>query len=161
MSHNKFVTSDILVILTILAILPVAPVKSQNVGTVQSSFGQALIAVQRAESAGATSTEISTLVASLNTALEQDREALKLNAPNEAEKRAELLAQVDQILKTVQNQAIDLTIVASQRTFMNTLLTYVSGAIAAVVGTVVFAFIMSFRKRYRIRCTFHMRISLK
>jgi hypothetical protein len=136
-------------------------VKSQNIETLQPGFGQTIIAVHRAESAGATSREISVLVASLNTALEQDREALKLNAPNEAEQQAELLAQVDQTLKTVQNQAIDLTTLASQRTFMNKPLTYVSGAIAAFLGTVVFAFIISLRKKYRIRRTSQMRLSLK
>jgi hypothetical protein len=161
MSPNNFSTIAIPVILAILIILPLAPVKSQNIETAQSNFGPTIIAVHRAESAGATPKEISMLVANLNTALEQEREALKLNAPNEAEKRTELLTQADQILKTVQNQAGNLTIVASQRTFMNKLLTYTSGAIAAFVGTVVFALIISFRKKYRIKRTFQVRVSLK
>ncbi len=161
MSHNKFPTVAKLAILAILAILPLAPVKSQNMGTLQPGFGQTIIVVHKAESAGATSREISVLVGSLNKALEQDREALKLNAPNEAEQRTKLLAQVDQTLRTVQNQAIDLTAVAYQRTFMNEVLTYVSGAIAAVLGTITYVMAVSFHQKYRIKRTFQMKVSRK
>lgn len=136
-------------------------VKSQTVETLQPRFGQTLALVHQAESAGATSGEIGELVALLNKALELNGEAVKLTAPEEAQKRAELLAQVDQILTTVENRAAELTSVASQRSYTNRVLSYVWGAIAAVLGTIVYAFTLSFYREYRIKRTFQMRVTRK
>ena len=117
--------------------------------------------LHQAESAGATPSEIGALVALLNKALELNGEALKLTAPDEVQRRAELVAQVDHILMTVENRAADLTALASQRSYTNKVLTYVWGAIAAVLGTILYAFTMSFYRKYRIKRTFQMRISRK
>ena len=139
------------------AIQPLA-VRSQTIRTLEPRFGQTLVTLHQAESAGATPSEIGELVALLNKALELNGEALKLNAPDQAQKRADLLAQVEQILTTVQNQAAELTAVASQRTYNNTVLTYVGGAITAVLATIAYAFIVSFYQKYRIKRTFQMRV---
>lgn len=136
-------------------------VKSQTAETLQPRFGQTLALVHQAESAGATSSEIGELVALLNKALELNGEAVKLTTPEEAQKRAELLAQVDHILTTVENRAAELTSVASQRSYTNRVLSYVWGAIAAVLGTIVYAFAVSFYREYRIKRTFQMRVTRK
>jgi hypothetical protein len=136
-------------------------VKSQTVETLQPRFGQTLVLVNQAESAGATSGEIGQLVALLNKALERNREAVKLTTPEEAQKRAGLLAQVDQILETVENRAAELNRVASQRSYTYRVLSYVWGATVAVFGTMVYAFAVSSYREYRIKRTFQMRVTRK
>jgi len=150
----------VLAIVSFVAMQPLM-VKSQTVETLQPRFGQTLALVHQAESAGATSGEIGELVALLNKALELNGEAVKLTAPEEAQKRGELLAQVDQILTTVENRAAELTGVASQRSYTNRVLSYVWGAIAAVLGAIVYAFTVSFYREYRIKRTFQMRVTRK
>jgi hypothetical protein len=117
--------------------------------------------VRQAESAGATSSEVSELVILLNKALELDREAMTLNAPNETERRSALLVEANQTLTTVQNQAANLTVAASERTYTDKVLTYVGGAIAAALGTIIYAFSVSFYQKYRIKRTFQMRVTRK
>jgi predicted PurR-regulated permease PerM len=134
---------------------------SQTIGTLQPGFGQTINAVHRAESSGATSNEVTELVALLNKALELNGEALKMNTPDQAQKQADLYTQVDQILKTIQNRAAELTTVASHRSYTNRILTYVFGAVAAVLGTIVYAFTVSFYQKYRIKRTFQMRVARK
>jgi hypothetical protein len=150
----------VLAIVSFVAMQPLM-VKSQTAETLQPRFGQTLALVHQAESAGATSSEIGELVALLNKALELNGEAVKLTTPEEAQKRAELLAQVDHILTTVENRAAELTSVASQRSYTNRVLSYVWGAIAAVLGTIVYAFAVSFYREYRIKRTFQMRVTRK
>lgn len=146
--------------MTILTLhLPIAV--SETTDTLQPGFNQAIVELRDAQSAGATPSELSEPVALLNKALELNREALKLSTSDEASERTELLAQVDQILTTVENQAIQLTAVSSQRKSMNEFLTYLSGAIAAILGTIVYASAMSLRRKSRIKRTFQMRVSRK
>jgi len=150
----------VLVVLALVAIQPLA-VTSQTTDSLQLRFGETIAMVHQAESAGATPNEIGALVALLNKALELDREATKLTAPDEAQRRAELVAQADQILMTVENRAADLTALASQRSYTNKVLTYVWGAIAAALGTILYAFAVSFYQQYRIKRTFQMRVTRK
>jgi hypothetical protein len=134
---------------------------SQTVDDLQPRFGQALVLVQQAESAGATPSEIAELVTLLNSALELDQQALRLTSQSDAQKRADLLAQADVILTSVENKAAQLQVVASQRTRTNTMLAYVYGVIAALLGTVAYAYGGAFYRKYRTKRTFQMRISPK
>ena len=134
---------------------------SQSTGTIEPGFAGALGAVRQAETAGATPSEIAALVVLLNKAVELNGDALKLTAPGDANRRTELISQVDQILITVQSQAHDLTTLAARRSSMNKALTYVGGILAAFVSTILFAFIVSFYRAYRIKRTFQMRITRK
>ena len=149
-----------LAMLALIAIQPLT-VTSQTIGALEPRFGETIVALHRSESAGATSSEIGELVILLNNALALNVEALKLNVPSDAPRRIELLTQVDQILTTVENRAAELTAVATQRTFTNKVLAYVGGAIAAVLGTVAYAFLTSFYRRYRVKRTFEMRVTRK
>jgi hypothetical protein len=149
-------------VIAILAVtlLPIL-VTSQATGTIEPGFAGALDAVRQAETAGATPNEIAALVTLLNKALELNGEALKLTAANDANRRTELISEADQILITVQSQAQDLTALASQRSNTNKILTYAGGILAAFVGTILFVFIVSFYRAYRIKRTFQMRITRK
>ena len=152
-------TAAVLAVLIIITLQPVAV--SETTGTLQPGFNQAIVELRDAQSAGATPSELTEPVALLNKALELNREALILSASDEATRRAGLLVQVDQILTTVETQAIELTAVSSQRKSMNEFLTYLSGAIAAILGTIVYASAMSLHRKYRIKRTFSMRVSRK
>jgi len=152
-------TAAVLAVLIIITLQPVAV--SETTGTLQPGFNQAIVELRDAQSAGATPSELTEPVALLNKALELNREALILSASDEATRRAGLLVQADQILTTVETQAIELTAVSSQRKSMNEFLTYLSGAIAAILGTIVYASAISMHRRYRIKRTFQMRVSRK
>jgi hypothetical protein len=143
-----------------VTVLPILAI-SQSTVTIEPGFAGALGAVRQAETAGATPNEIAALAALLNKALELNSEALKLTAPGDANRRTELVSQVDQILITVQSQAHDLTTLASHRSSTNKALTYLSGILAAFVGTILFGFTVSFYRAYRIKRTFQMRITRK
>ena len=44
---------------------------------------------------------------------------------------------------------------------MNRILTYASGVVAAIVGTVGYAYVTSFYQKYRVKRTFQMRVTRK
>lgn len=148
------------IVIVAVALVPFLAI-SQTTTTIEPGFGPALAAVHQAESAGATPSEIASLVAQLNKALQLNQNAMKPNGPGEAQNRTGLILQVDEILMTVQGQATDLTALASHRSYVNKVLNYVLGVIAAVVGTVLFAFTVTFYRNYRIKRTFQMRITRK
>jgi hypothetical protein len=128
---------------------------------IQPGFNQAITQVRLAESAGATQSEITELLTTLNKALDLNEQALKLTSPNDAQRRAELLTQVNAMLNDVQTRAGELETVASQRTRTNTVLAYAYGGIAAAVGTFAYAFLFVFYRRYRIKRTFQMKVTPK
>jgi hypothetical protein len=134
---------------------------SQTTDELEPRFGPVIVSVNQAESAGATPGEVAELVTLLNNALELNKEALKLTSTSDAQKRAALSTQVDDILAQVETKAVQLQAVASQRTYTNTVFTYVSGAVAALLATVAYAYGVVFWRRYRIKRTFEMRISPK
>jgi hypothetical protein len=155
-----------ILILTIAMMLILVAVHS-NTSTylradeIQPGFTQAIMQVRLAESAGATQSEFNELLTTLNKALELNEEALKLTSPNDAQRRAELLTQVNAMLNDVQTRASALQTIASQRTRTNTVLAYVYGGIAAAVGTFAYAFLFAFYRRYRIKRTFQMKVTAK
>jgi hypothetical protein len=155
----KLATAAAIVILAV-TLLPILAISQSN-ETIQPSFAGTITALRQAETAGATPNETATLVVLLNKALELNGDALKLTAPSDANKRTQLILQVNQTLTTVQSQAQHLTALASQRSRMNKILAYIGGILAAFIGTILFAFIVSFYRSYRIKRTFQMRITRK
>lgn len=150
-----------LMLAVVLVIAIQALVTSQTNGTLEPAFSQAIVAVRHAQSAGATPSEVAGLIVLLNKALDLNREALKMNTTDETQKRTALLSQVDQTLATVESQAAELTIVSSQRSYDNLILAYVGGAIAAMLGTLLYVFTVRIYREYRIRRTFQMRVTPK
>jgi hypothetical protein len=135
-----------------------ASVISQPTGELQPHFNQVIAQIHKAEAAGATPEEVATLLVPLNRALELNEQALALTRPEDAQMRAQLIAQVDGILNDVQSNASLLGAVASQRTFTNNALTYVSGGVAAFLATIAYAYGVSFWSKYRVKRTFQMKI---
>ncbi len=127
----------------------------------QPAFGPSFEAVLRAESAGAAPQELSPLITQLNRALELDREALALTNPTESGQRAELFAQVTQILVMVQMEADQLATASFQRSYDNVILNYVWGLAAAVLGTLAYALALPFCQNLRVKRTFHMKVRRK
>lgn len=150
----------IVVVLTVVLLLSSRPVNvtSQPTGQLEPRFNQVIVQVHKAESAGATTGEVANLVTLLNKALELNQQALQLTGAEDAQKQAQLLAQVDEILGTVQFEATQLEVVASQRTFTNNVLAYVSGGIAALLSTIAYAYGVSFWRKYRVKRTFQMKV---
>jgi len=136
-------------------------VTSQATGELQPRFNRVLAIIHQAEASGATPDEVKELAALLNQALELNEEALRLTGPEDAERRAEVLTQLDQLLSSLEIKAGQLETVASQRASMNKMLAYISGGIGAFFATLAYAFAASFWRRYRIKRTFQMRIHPK
>ena len=126
-------------------------VSSQTVGQLPPGFGQALAAVRGAEAAGATPAEVAPLVALLNDALQLNGQTANASAQ----------AHVSSQLAAVQSRAVQLQSLASQRTFTDNVISYVSAAVGAVIATVVLAYFLSFWRRYRVKRTFQMKIYKK
>jgi hypothetical protein len=150
----------IVVLLTVTLLLSSRPVNvtSEPAGELDPRFNQAIVQVHKAQSAGATPSEVASLVALLNRALELNEQALQLTRPENAQKQAQLLAQVDEILGMVQFEATQLERVSIQRTFTNDVLAYASGGIAALLATIAYAYSISFWRKYRVKRTFQMRV---
>jgi hypothetical protein len=121
-------------------------------------YNQVIVQIHQAELAGATSAEIAELLVLVNNALDLNEQAAKLTSPADAQTRAQLLAQVDVIMNSVETKASQLEILASQRTRANEVVAYSSGVIASLLGTVAFSYGISFWRKYRIKRTFQMRI---
>jgi hypothetical protein len=126
----------------------------------QPGFNEALSTLQRAEAAGATSSELAPLVDLLNKALDLSNQANRLSA-EDSQTRSQLQTQISDQLKSVETQAAQLENMASQRTFTNRVITYVSGGVGAVIGTLAYAYGTSFWRKYRVKRTFQMKISTK
>jgi hypothetical protein len=144
-------------LILLLIVLRATFVSSQTVDQLPPGFSQALSAVRGAEAAGATPAEIAPLVALLNIALQLNRQAANASSPG----RSQLQAQVSSQLATVQSRAGQLQGVASQRTFTDDVISYLSGGVGAIVATVVSAYCLSFWRKYRVKRTFQMRIYKK
>ena len=150
---------SISVLVAAIMISPLYPLAQIN-QSLQPSLGQAIVAVNNAEAAGATPNEIAPLVAMLNKALELNQGASNLPA-NQTEGRNAVLSSVNQILTNVANQANDLTTTSAQRTYTNKILTYATGLVLAAVGTLAYIFGVELHKRYRIKRTLQMRVTRK
>jgi nitrate/nitrite-specific signal transduction histidine kinase len=158
---------NIATIATILAVILLITASSWNLATAQTStqlqsgFSKALRVIQQAEAAGATPTELAPIIALLNQALALNQRALQMAAPQQSQTRQQLLTQVNEIISQVDNEVAQVQTVAAQRTQLNMIMAYVFGAIAALIGTIAYAYGLSFWRRYRIKRTFQMRVSAK
>jgi hypothetical protein len=154
---SRAVTVIVLAIALLLSARLIS-VSSQPTGELQPQFTQALSQIHQAESAGATAEEVANVVAPLNRAVELNEQALALTQPRDAQNRTQLLGQVDGILSGVQSNATHLAALASQRTFTNTTLTYMSGGVAAFLATIAYAYGVEFYRKYRVKRTFQMKV---
>jgi hypothetical protein len=113
--------------------------------------------VRKAELAGARPEEINGLLVQLDSVIALQDE-LRSTPAQEAEKRAQLTAQINSTLSTVDAQAIQLAGIASQRSQVEDMITYSSGVIGAVIGTVVYYYGILLWRKYRIKRILRVRI---
>ncbi|MGA2626679.1 MAG: hypothetical protein ABSF63_06420 [Candidatus Bathyarchaeia archaeon] len=121
------------------------------------NFSQAIVAVNNAEAAGATPSEILPLVTLLNGAVELNREASSLPA-NQSGSRDELVSREQQVLANVTSEANNLATRSAQRTYTNKIIAYASGIIVAAIGAFACMFAAEFYQKYRIKRTFQMKV---
>ena len=146
-------------VLTLILVVQTAT-KSQTTSTFPSDLSQTLIMIRNAETSGARQSELSNLTVPLNSAVGLYQEADNLS-PQKSTERAQLVAQASQILAEVRANATYLASVASERTYLDTVLTYTGAALAAAIGTALYAVAISFYRKSRIRRTLQMRITRK
>jgi hypothetical protein len=132
------------------------PVASESVET-QALLNKAFQDVQSAESSGASPDEIQGLLAQLNSVL-QLQDELQSVPPQDTQMRTQLLGQIESNLSSVDQNAIQIATVASQRTSMNHVIAYSLGVAGAVLGTLAYYCVMLVFRKYRVKRTFGMRI---
>jgi len=142
--------------IVLLLLVHSASVTSQSIST-EIQLSKVIQDVQAAELSGANSDETRDLAVQLNTIIVIHDELQKLT-PVELGKRAQLDQQINRTLMSVDTQANEIATRASQRTSTNHLFVYSSGAVGALIATVVYHYGQLLRQRYRIKRTFQMKI---
>jgi methyl-accepting chemotaxis protein len=134
-------------------------VTSQLVGS-DSQFNRVVQDVQKTDSSGATPDEMRGLVTQLNTVIQLQNELDSL-PPQDTDKRAQALEQINRTLTSIDGEAIRIAVNASERTSLNHLVAYSSGIAAAVLGTIVYYYGTLLWRKYRIKRIMGMRITLR
>jgi hypothetical protein len=147
------------ILITMIVITPHYS-RAQLNPVLEASFGQAIVAINNAEAAGATPNETAPLVTLLNKALQLNQEASSLPT-NQTQQRNAILSSVPQILTNVTNQANDLTATSAQRSYTNKIITGVAGILVAVVGTFAYVLCVELYQRYRIKRAFQLKVKAK
>ena len=145
--------------IAIVLLMHSASVASQSVSS-QMQLSKVIQDVQRAESSGANPDEMRNLALQLNTMIGLQDELQSL-PPQGLGKRAQLSEQINATLTRVDTQANEIATRASQRTSINHLVAYSSGVAGAVIATLVYHYGTLLRRRYRIKRTFQLKITLK
>jgi len=152
----------ICVVLAVLSLFAAQTIRvtSQPAGELQPRFTGALMLVLQVESAGASSEEVAHLLFLLNRALQLDEEAS--NLPEwETQRRAQLVAEIDETLRVVEVQAKELRVAASGRNLTRQMTMFASGAAAAFLAMLAYVLAAYLSWKYRVRRTFQMRIKPK
>ena len=155
---RKFLVICIVLATLFLLAVQITTLECQPREELQPRFNEMLVLVRQAEAAGAKRQETAGLVLLLNEALRLSEEAGKLTRLSETQRRAGLLAQLDEILDRVDTEARQLEVVASQRTLANKVIAYVSGGVAALVSSLAYIYGARLWQTYRIKRTFQMKI---
>jgi predicted PurR-regulated permease PerM len=145
-------------ILSLLLLVQPALVTSQQIQP--SSMNMVIRDVLRAEMAGAQPEEIGRLAAELNSVLSLESQLQNL-APQEVGKRTQLLGEINNTLANVDAEANQFQASSSHQTFIDRTLSYVLGAVGAMLATLIFLFTISLQSRYRAKRTLRMKISPK
>lgn len=153
MPRNACLLLILLAVAITLAVYP-ALVASQSVNTQLSMVIQD---IRKAESAGARPSEIQRLVDRMNS-VSQLQDQLQNLSPQDVEKRAQLLGEINSTLSSIDGEAIQLETAVAQRTYWGHVIAYSSGVVGAVIGTVAYYYGALLYQRYRIKRTFQMKI---
>ncbi len=145
-------------ILSLLLLIQPVLVTSQQIQP--STMNSVIRDVLRAEMAGAQPEDIGRLATELNSVISLETQLQNL-APQEMSKRTQLLGEINNTLANVDAEANQFQAIASHQTFINRILTYVLGAVGAMLATVIFLFAISLQRRYRAKHALRMKISPK
>jgi hypothetical protein len=113
--------------------------------------------LQKAESFGAKPSEMQRLIDQMNFIANLEIQLQNL-PPQDTARRAQLFDEINSTLASVDAQAIQLETIASQRTYMDHVITYSTGMIGAILGTMAYYFGLLLYMQYRIRRTLRMKI---
>ena len=141
--------------LVILVVLALPPVIAQ---ADEIRMNSVIRDVLKAEMAGATPNELSGLLDQLNGVLGlQDQ----LRSATSAEKKAQLQLTIDNQLATIDAEANQLSLVASQRTYMEHLTVYATALIGAVIAALASEYALSLNRRLKTRSTLEWKITAR
>jgi len=134
--------------ISVLALFITSPLLASQSAESQPSLNRVIQDVQRAEAAGARPEELGKLVDELNSvnALEDQFQNL---SSQEADKRSQLLGEINNSLAAIDVEANQIDIAASQRTFTNHMIAYSSAVVGAVLTTVASHYLSSLWRKYR------------
>ena len=141
-----------IVVISLITYPILARSQSENV-----QLSMTLQDLQRAESAGATPTEMQGLIDQMNSIIPLQSQLQNLPVQDTA-RRVQLLGQINATLTSVDSQANQLETTASQRTYMNRVISYSSGIVGAIMATAAYYYGMVLYRRYRIKRTFQMKV---
>jgi len=133
--------------------------KSQTIGF-NSQFNTVVRDVQLADLSGATPDQMHALVRQLNSVLQMENQLN--NLPSEdTTMRIQLSDQINGTLALIDAQATQAAASASTRTSMSHLIAYSCAPIAAAFGTIVYYYVVSLWRKYRIKRLFRMKVALR
>jgi len=147
--------ASVVMIISLIAGIGYVSSESEN-----GQLNMTLEDLRRAELAGAKPSEMEGLISQMNSVAQFESQLQHL-PPQDATRRVELLEEVKNTLTSVDVQAIELAQIASQRTYVGRAVTYLTGVICAVIGTVGYYCGVMLYRRYRTRRIFRMKIVLK
>ena len=144
----KIVTAICLASLTVIVLLSVhsTPIASQQ--SQSQPLNTVILDVRRAESAGAQPEELGRLVNQLNSVIDLEGQLQNLS-PQEADKRSQILNEINNTLANVDTEANQIEITASQRTFTNHLVAYGLGGVGTLMATIASYCALSLWRKYR------------
>lgn len=138
-----------------------APTQQLPTQDAQSKFLETLKIVQAANLAGASNTELSDSVEKLNQALRLIESANQLEEQGQLSDANNAAQQAQQILSSVQSEALALQEKAQTRTQQQKMLTYVLAPIMAFLTVLVYHYGRRAHRRYRITKTMNMRVTVR
>lgn len=138
-----------------------APTQQLPTQDAQSKFLETLKIVQAANLAGASNTELSDSVEKLNQALRLIQSANQLEERGQLTDANNAAQQAQQILSSVQSEALALQEKAQTRSQQQRLLTYALAPIMAFLTVLVYHYGRQAHRRYRITKTMNMRVTVR
>ena len=126
----------------------------------QVDLNQVIRDVQRAESSGATPSEMQNLTAQLNSVLTLQDELRSLPTQDESA-RTSIMGQINSTLASVDGEAYQIQVAGSRRSYLQHSVLYSSGLIAAIVVTLVYHYGFLYLRRRRISKAMRMKVGPK
>ena len=134
--------------ISVLVLFLTSPLLASQSAESQPDLNKVIQDVQRAEAAGARPEELGRLINELNSvnALEDQMQNL---SSQEVAKRSQLLEEINNSLATIDIEANQIDMAASQRTFTAHIIVYSSAAVGAALTTLASHYISLLWRKYR------------